>query len=99
LSCGSAAIQTGIYVIAATLVRRVRARTALASDKAEGLQRAIADGLKKRFTDEKANKDQGAFLTSEEELHEMTRPYLDKNQIVILKEAIASGLRPLLNET
>ena len=85
-------------IIAARLVRRVQAKTALANNKAEGLQRAIADGLKKRFTDDKAKKDQDALLKSEDGLQQVAGPYLDKDQIPFLKEAIADGLRPLSNE-
>ena len=37
-------------IIAARLVRRVQAKTALATDKAEGLQRALTDALRKKLT-------------------------------------------------
>ncbi len=85
-------------IIAARLVRRVQAKTVLTSDKAKGLQRAIADTLKKRFTDAKAKENQDSLLKSEYGLQEAAGPYLANNQIPILKEAIASGLRPLPNE-
>lgn len=85
-------------IIAARLVRRLQAKTAVAADNADGLQRAIADGLRKRFTDDTAKRDHDAFLKSEEGLQRVAGPYLDKEQIPILKEAIANGLRPLPNE-
>jgi hypothetical protein len=37
-------------------------------------------------------------LKSEDGLQQVAGQYLDKDQILILKEAIAGGLRPLPNE-
>ncbi len=85
-------------IIAARLVQRVEAKTALPKEKAEALQRALADALKKRFTDDKTKQDQDALLKSEDGLQQVAGQYLDKDQIPILKEAIAGGLRPLPNE-
>src|SRR6266446_2289103 len=79
-------------VIAARLVRRVQAKTALAKDKAEGLQRALADAYRQRLTNK---------ISRERELsrfQDIGREYLAKDQIAILKEAIESGVLPLANE-
>jgi hypothetical protein len=79
-------------VIAARLVRRVQAKTALAKDKAEGLQRALADAYRQRLTNK---------ISREQELsrfQDIGREYLEKDQMAILKEAIESGVLPLPNE-
>ena len=79
-------------VIAARLVRRVQAKAALAKDKAEGLQRALADAYRQRLTNK---------ISREEELsrfQEIGREYLEKDQVAILKAAIESGVLPLPNE-
>ena len=79
-------------VIAARLVRRVQAKTALAKDKAEGLQRALADVYGQRLTNK---------ISREQELsrfQDIGREYLAKDQVAILKEAIESGVLPLPNE-
>jgi hypothetical protein len=85
-------------IIAARLVRRVQAKTVLTGDNAKGLQRAIADALKERFTNAKAKENQDALLKSKYGLQEAAVPYLTKDQIPVLKESIDSGLRPLPNE-
>ncbi len=79
-------------VIAARLVRRVQAKTALAKDKAEGLQRALADAYRQRLTNK---------ISREQELsrfQDIGREYLAKDQVAILQEAIESGVLPLPNE-
>jgi hypothetical protein len=79
-------------VIAARLVRRVQAKTALAKDKAEGLQRALADAYRQRLTNK---------VSREQELsrfQDIGREYLERDQIAILKEAIESGVLPLPNQ-
>jgi len=79
-------------VIAARLVRRVQAKTALAKDKAEGLQRALADTYRQRLTNK---------ISREQELsrfQDIGREYLEKDQMAILQEAIESGVLPLPNE-
>ena len=79
-------------VIAARFVRRVQAKTALAKDKAEGLQRALADAYRQRLTNK---------ISREQELsrfQDIGREYLAKDQVAILKEAIESGVLPLPNE-
>lgn len=85
-------------IIAARLVQRVETKTKLPKEKAEALQHALADALKKRFTGDKTKQDQNALLKSEDGLQKVAGQYLDKDQIPILKEAIAGGLRPLPNE-
>ena len=79
-------------VIAARLVRRVQAKTALAKDKAEGLQRALADAYRQRLTD-KISRDQELAR-----FEDIGREYLAKDQVSILKEAIENGVLPLPNE-
>ena len=79
-------------VIAARLVRRVQAKTALGKDKAEKLQRALADAYKQRLTNK---------ISSEEELsrfQEIGREYLEKDQMSILQGAIDGGVLPLAGE-
>jgi hypothetical protein len=82
-------------IIAARLVRWVRAKTTLAKDKAEGLQRAFADVLRKDLTGKSSEPNR---------LEDIARKYLDKNQIKILKEAIKdeeaveNGQRPVPKE-
>src|SRR5437660_2721730 len=66
-------------VIAARLVRRVQAKTALAKDKAEGLQHAFSDTLRKDLTGKS---------TGPNRLEDVAREYLDQEQIKILKDAI-----------
>ena len=66
-------------IIAARLVRWVRAKTALAKDKAEGLQRAVEDTLRKDLTGKS---------TGPNRLEDVAREYLDQGQIKIFKEAI-----------
>ena len=66
-------------IIAARLVRWVRAKTALAKDKAEGLQRAVEDTLREDLTGKS---------TGPNRLEDVAREYLDQGQIKIFKEAI-----------
>src|SRR5438105_12179870 len=66
-------------IIAARLVRWVRAKTALTKDKAEGLQRAFAETLRKDLTGKSVGPNR---------LEDVAREYLDQAQIKILKEAI-----------
>ena len=77
-------------IIAARWVRRVQAKTPLAKDKAEGLQRALADSLRKELTGENARQNQKA-----PHLQEVAGEYLDQDQIKVLREAIDKGVRPL----
>src|SRR5438067_3165599 len=79
-------------VIAARLVRRVQAKTALAKDKAEGLQHALADTYSQRLTNK---------ISREQELsrfQDIGRQYLAKDQGAILQEAVDSGVLPLPSE-
>ena len=80
-------------IIAARLVRRVQAKTALAKDKAEGLQNAVADSLRKDLTGESAGQSQ-----KQTRIEEVAREYLDQDQIKVLSQAIEKGVRPLPNE-
>jgi len=82
-------------IIAARLVRWVQAKTTLARDKAEGLQRIFADVLRKDLTGKS---------TGPNRLEDIARHYLDEEQIRILKqaikaeEAIENGQRPVPKE-
>ena len=82
-------------IIAARLVRWVRAKSGLAKDKAEGLQRAFSDVLRKDLTGKSVGPNH---------LEDIAREYLGQEQIKILKqaikdeEAIENGERPLPNE-
>ena len=66
-------------IIAARLVRWVQAKTALPKDKAEGLQHAFSDTLRKDLTGKNVGPNR---------LEDVAREYLDQEQIKIMKEAI-----------
>src|SRR5207245_11077853 len=70
-------------IIAARLVRWVQARSSLAKEKAEGLQRAFAETLRKDLTGEYARLNQ-----KPRRLGDIARDYLNEEQIKILKQAI-----------
>src|SRR5438876_3488496 len=82
-------------IIAARLVRWVQAKSSLAKEKAEGLQRAFADTLRKDLTGKSVGPNR---------LEDVARKYLDQEQIKILKQAIKdevaieNGERPVPNE-
>ena len=86
-------------IIAARLVRWVQAKSSLPKDKAEGLQRAFADTLRKDLTGEYARLNQ-----KPRRLQDIARDYLDEEQVKILKqaikdeEAVENGERPLPKE-
>jgi hypothetical protein len=86
-------------IIAARLVRWVQAKTGLPKNKAEGMQRAFADLLRKDLTGQSAQQGQ-----KPPKLTDVARDYLDPDQIKILKEAIKdeeaieSGEKPLPKE-
>src|SRR2546428_5391356 len=82
-------------IIAARLVRWVRAKTVLANDKAEGLQGAFSDTLRKDLTGKS---------TGPNRLEDIARKYLNEEQTKVLKqaindeEAIENGERPEPNQ-
>ena len=78
-------------IIAARLVRRVEAKTALSKDKAQGLQLALTQSFRKCFT--------SGQQESCRRIGDMASKYLNREQMTILKEAIQSGVRPLPNES
>jgi len=86
-------------IIAARLVRWVQAKSSLAKEKAEGLQRAFAETLRKDLTGEYARLNQ-----KPRRLGDIAHDYLNEEQIQILKqaikdeEAIENGERPVPNE-
>jgi len=86
-------------IIAARLVRWVQAKTGLPKNKAEGMQRAFSDLLRKDLTGQSARLGQ-----KPRKLTDVARDYLDPDQIKILKEAIKdeealeSGEKPVPKE-
>ena len=82
-------------IIAARLVHWVQAKSELTKDKAEGLQRAFSDTLRKDLTGKS---------TGPNHLEDIAREYLDQEQIKILKkaikdeQAIENGERPVPSE-
>jgi hypothetical protein len=77
-------------IIAARLVRRVEAKTALSKDKAQGLQLALMQSFRKCFTSGQQESCRPG---------DIARKYLNPEQMKILKEALKSGVRPLPNES
>jgi predicted DNA binding protein len=77
-------------IIAARLVRRVQAKTTLAQDKAEQLERVLTDAYRKRFAEENYEETLP--------LRQLAGDLLDEKQIAILEQAIDKGYRPLPNE-
>ncbi|MCI0537994.1 MAG: hypothetical protein L0Z50_22490 [Verrucomicrobiales bacterium] len=84
-------------IIAARLVRRVQAKAPLSETNAETLRKAATDTLKKRFLgspeepSRTPEQEQEAFLKA-------AANYLNATELTALREAIASGLRPLPGE-
>jgi len=78
-------------IIAARLVRRVEAKTTLPKIKAERLQYALAEALRKCFTEGSGQRTLPA--------REVAGDFLDEKQITILEQAIEKGVRPLPNES
>jgi hypothetical protein len=68
-------------VIAARLVRWVQAKTALTKEKAESLQRALDDTLRKDLTGGKHRR-----------IEEVGRDYLDEDELKILRQAVKDEL-------
>jgi hypothetical protein len=77
-------------IIAARLVRRVKTKTELANDKAERLERVLADAYRKRFAEE--NYEEAVPVL------QIVGNFLDDKQIAILEQAIEKGVRPLPDE-
>jgi copper chaperone CopZ len=80
-------------IIAARLVRRVQAKTALTKEKAEGLKRALTDTIRKQLTGNCSAPGQ-----KQPSIEDVGRKYLNQEQVKILKEACEKGVRPLPNE-
>jgi hypothetical protein len=77
-------------IIAARLVRRVEAKTTFATDKAERLQRAVAEALRKCFTEGGGRE--------KLPVRQLAGDFLDEKQITISEQAIDKGVRPLPGE-
>lgn len=76
-------------VIAARVVRRVEARTALAKAKEERLRRTLTAAAKKFLIDG------GKECPTAQQI---AGDFLDKKQVAILQQAVDSGMRPLSGE-
>lgn len=76
-------------VIAARLVRRVEAGTALTKDKAERLRRTLTAALKKLLIDGEEERPTAQQVAGE---------FLDKMQVAFLQQAVDRGVRPLPGE-
>lgn len=81
-------------IIAARLVRRVQAKTALAKDKAEGLQGALTDAWSKNLTGDCCGPNQ-----KQSRLEDVAGKYLNQEQLKVLKDAVEKGVRALPNES
>jgi copper chaperone CopZ len=81
-------------VIAARFINRVQAKTALSKDKAEGLQHALTDALRKKLTGDCSGPNQ-----KQSSIEDVAGKYLNQEQLKILKEAVEKGDRPLPNES
>ncbi len=80
-------------IIAARWVRRMQTKTTLATDKAEALQSAIAESLRKELTGQIQPQDR-----SPARLEDVARAYLAQDQVKCLTDAIDKGPRALPNE-
>src|SRR6266404_5452389 len=69
-------------IIAARLVRRVQTKTELPKDKAEGLQLALTDALRKKLTGDRCGPNE-----KQSSLEDAASKYLDQEQTKVLKEA------------
>jgi copper chaperone CopZ len=81
-------------IIAARLVRRVEAKTALAKDKAESLQRSLTDAIRKQLTGDCSGPDQ-----KQSSIEDVAGEYLNQEQLSIFKAACEKGVRALPDET
>jgi len=84
-------------IIAGRLLRRVEAKTPLPETKAATLRSSLTSALKERFVGSPAR----ASRTPEQERDdflEKAAGYLNETELASLREAFASGLRPLPGE-
>ena len=83
-------------VIAARWVRRLRAKTTLTDEKAQGLQNALTDAVTKRLTGKmEMPQSQGDRAVV---LRRVAGPFLDEKQMELLGEAAGAGMRAMSNE-
>lgn len=85
-------------IIAARLVRRLQTKVSLSDEKAKALEAAFTDVFKKRFTGNSDKSKQASLDQRNDELLKAAREHLDEKGVEALKEAVASGLRPVSNE-
>jgi mercuric ion transport protein len=86
-------------IIAARLVRRVQSKITLSDAKAKALRSAIAEASY-RFVSGQVDVPQGDFMQKygKELMDVAARAMLDQAEIAALKEAVAKGYRPGVNE-
>jgi hypothetical protein len=83
-------------IIAARLLRRVQVKTPLSEIKATTLRNSLTDTLRERFVGSSAR----AYRPDEEreEFLKKASSYLTETELASLRDAFASGLRPLPGE-
>ena len=83
-------------IIATRWVRRLQTKSTLSEERAEGLRATLTEELKKYLTGK------AAMPESEEaqmlELRRIASPFLDEEQLAMLKEAVGCGMRAMPNE-
>lgn len=82
-------------IIAARLVRRLQAKVSLSDEKAGTLEAAFADVFARHYTRDLDEPDQAR---PNDKLFKLAREHLDEKGTAALKDALASGWRPLPNE-
>jgi len=89
-------------IIAARLIRRVEAKTPLPKEKAQALQRDLAESWSKCVTSGKhvaSNPGDQPACRFEDISGDIARKYLNQEQLKFWKEAVERGVRPLPNES
>jgi hypothetical protein len=84
-------------IIARRLLRRVQAKTPLPESKAATLKSSLISTLKERFVGSQARAS-GTPEQARDEFLEKTASYLNEVELAALRQAFASGLRPLPGE-
>jgi len=85
-------------IIAARLVRRLRARFPLSDDKAEALRPAFAKVCTHELIHHPPKPEKTRRERIAREIVEAGRQHLDEKQVAVLQRVVAAGYRPLRNE-
>lgn len=85
-------------IIAARLVRRVKANVALSDDRANALQLALTTTFQRAILHEPPTSEQTRQIQLEREFLKAGSEHLDEKGRVALQQALALGYRPLTNE-